>query len=99
MERQRRLAFHCTLFRDTGGDRMGPIESFIGAATGRDRKLGTLAAREFQTTVVRIMGHRLPKSPQGNQGTFLVLRAGLEQNPQQAWLDRGERAVTKLTEQ
>lgn len=78
---------------------MGSIESFTIASTVRDRKLRTLAAREFQTTIVGMMGHDLRQSLQVIQGTYALLRSRLEQMPQQAWLDRGERAVTKLTEQ
>jgi two-component system, OmpR family, phosphate regulon sensor histidine kinase PhoR len=33
------------------------------------------------------------------QGTYALLRSRLEDMPQLAWLDRGERAITKLTEQ
>src|SRR3954451_2585280 len=99
MERQRRLAFHCTLFRDTGGDSMGPIESFIVAPTVRDRKLGTLAARDFQTALVGMMGHDLRQSLQVIQGTYSMLRTQVDERPREAWLDRGERAVMRLTEQ
>ena len=78
---------------------MGSIENFTVASTVRDRKLRTLAAREFQTTIVGMMGHDLRQSLQVIQGTYALLRSRLEQMPQLAWLDRGERAVTKLTEQ
>jgi two-component system phosphate regulon sensor histidine kinase PhoR len=78
---------------------MRSIESFTVAPVVQDRKLGALAAREFQTTIVGMMGHDLRQSLQVIQGTYSLLRSRLEQMPQQAWLDRGERAVTKLTEQ
>jgi two-component system phosphate regulon sensor histidine kinase PhoR len=44
------------------------------------------------------MGHDLRQSLHVIQGTYTLLRSRLEDMPQQAWLDRGERAVTKLTE-
>jgi two-component system phosphate regulon sensor histidine kinase PhoR len=78
---------------------MESIERFSVAPTVRDRKLRTLPAREFQTAIVGMMGHDLRQSLQVIQGTYSLLRSRLEQMPQQAWLDRGERAVTKLTEQ
>ena len=78
---------------------MRSIEGFIVAPTVRDRKLRTLAAQEFQTTIVGIMGHDLRQSLHVIQGTYALLRSRLERAPQQVWLDRGERAVTKLTEQ
>jgi two-component system phosphate regulon sensor histidine kinase PhoR len=78
---------------------MRTIEGFIDAPDMQDRALKTLAAREFQTTIVGMMGHDLRQSLQVIQGTYALLRSRLEQMPQQAWLDRGERAVTKLTEQ
>src|SRR6202012_3536566 len=56
-------------------------------------------AQEFQTTLVGMMGHDLRQSLQIIQGTYTLLRTRSEAMPQQAWLDRGERAVRKLTEQ
>jgi two-component system phosphate regulon sensor histidine kinase PhoR len=78
---------------------MRSIEGFMAAPTVQDRKLRTLAAQEFQTTIVGMMGHDLRQSLQVIQGTYSLLRSRLEEIPQQAWLDRGERAVTKLAEQ
>jgi signal transduction histidine kinase len=45
------------------------------------------------------MGHDLRQSLQVIQGTYSLLRSRLDEMPQQAWLDRGERAATKLAEQ
>jgi two-component system, OmpR family, phosphate regulon sensor histidine kinase PhoR len=78
---------------------MRTIESYVVAPNMRDRKLKTLVAQEFQTTIVGMMGHDLRQSLQVIQGTYSLLRSRLEETPQQAWLDRGERAVTNLTEQ
>ena len=78
---------------------MGTIESFVVARGMRNRKLKALAAQEFQTTIVGMLGHDLRQSLQVIQGTYALLRSRPEEMPQQAWLDRGERAVTKLTEQ
>jgi two-component system, OmpR family, phosphate regulon sensor histidine kinase PhoR len=78
---------------------MRTIESFIIAPNVRERKLKALVAQEFQTTIVGMLGHDLRQSLHVIQGTYSLLRSRLEEMPQQAWLDRGERAVSKLTEQ
>src|SRR3954469_23678034 len=78
---------------------MRPIESLIAAPNMQDQAPKTVVAREFQTTIVGIMGHDLRQSLQVIQGTYSLLRSREEEMPQQAWLDRGEQAVTKLTEQ
>jgi two-component system phosphate regulon sensor histidine kinase PhoR len=85
--------------KPTGGDNMRTIEGFMVAPIMQDQKLRTLAAREFQTTLVGMMGHDLRQSLHVIQGTYALLRSRLKDMPQQAFLDRGERAVTKLTEQ
>lgn len=78
---------------------MAAIRALAIAPDMRDRKLKTFVAQEFQTTIVGMLGHDLRQSLQIIQGTYGLLRSRLEEMPQQAWLDRGERAVTKLTEQ
>ena len=75
---------------------MRRIEGFVVAPHMQDRGLKTLVAQEFQTTIVGMLGHDLRQSLQVIQGTYALLRSRLEQMPEQAWLDRGERAVTKL---
>jgi two-component system phosphate regulon sensor histidine kinase PhoR len=77
---------------------MRTIEGFIVAPTMRDQQLTALAAWEFQTTLLGMMGHDLRQSLHIIQGTYALLRSRVEDMPQLAWLDRGERAVTKLTE-
>jgi two-component system phosphate regulon sensor histidine kinase PhoR len=74
-------------------------EAFTVAPNMGARKPEALAAQEFQTTLVGMIGHDLRQSLHVIQGTYDLLRSRLEEMPQQAWLDRGERAVTKLTEQ
>jgi signal transduction histidine kinase len=76
---------------------MTGIEGFIAAPSNRGPK--GLAAQEFQTTLVGMMGHDLRQSLQIIQGTYALLRSRPEILPEQAWLDRGERAVRKLAEQ
>jgi two-component system, OmpR family, phosphate regulon sensor histidine kinase PhoR len=78
---------------------MRTIEGFVVAPNTPARKLETLVAQEFQTTIVGMLGHDLRQSLHVIQGTYTLLRTRLEEMPQQVWLDRGERAVTKLTEQ
>src|SRR3954454_17697127 len=74
-------------------------ESFVAGPNLLDQHAKSLIAQEFQTTIVGMMGHDLRQSLQVIQGTYSLLRSRLEQMPQQGWLDPGERAVTKLTEQ
>src|SRR3984893_3588530 len=77
---------------------MRTIESFVATPSMRDRRLKSLVAQEFQTTIVGMLGHDLRQSLHVIQGTYSLLRSRLKEMPQQALLDRGERAVTKLTE-
>src|SRR3984893_11859697 len=78
---------------------MRTIESFVATPSMRNRTLKAVVAQEFQTTIVGMLGHDLRQSLQVIQGTYSLLRSRLEEMPQQASLDRGERAVSKLTEQ
>lgn len=78
---------------------MRTIESLAVARNMQDRKLKSPATREFQTTIVGIMGHDLRQSLQVIQGTYGLLGSRLQDMPERAWLDRGERAVSNLTEQ
>jgi two-component system, OmpR family, phosphate regulon sensor histidine kinase PhoR len=78
---------------------MRTIENFVAAPSKPDQRLRALVSHEFQTAIVGMLGHDLRQSLQVIQGTYSLLRSRLEDMPQQAWLDRGERAVTKLTEQ
>jgi signal transduction histidine kinase len=45
------------------------------------------------------MGHDLRQSLQVIEGTYALLRSRSVDGSERAWLDRGERAVTRLTEQ
>jgi two-component system, OmpR family, phosphate regulon sensor histidine kinase PhoR len=78
---------------------MRTFESFDARSNLLDQRSKSIVAQEFQTTIVGMLGHDLRQSLQVIQGTYALLRSRLEQMPQQAWLDRGERAATKLTEQ
>ena len=86
-------------FRANRGTPMRAIEGFVVAPTRRDQKPKALAAQELQTTLVGMIGHDLRQSLHVIQGTYTLLRSRMDHSPQQAWLDRGERAVTKVTEQ
>jgi signal transduction histidine kinase len=78
---------------------MRTIEGLAAAPKMQDRKPKTLVAQEFQATIMGLLGHDLRQSLQVIQGTYALLRSRLEEMPQQAWLDRGERAAINLTEQ
>jgi len=56
------------------GYTMRPIEGLAIAPNMQDRKPKTLAALEFQTTLVGIMGHDLRQSLHVIQGTYLLGR-------------------------
>lgn len=84
---------------ESPGENMRTVESLTIAPDVRERKPKGLAAQEFQTTIVGMLGHDLRQSLHVIQGTYSLLRSRLKEMPQEAWLDRGERAVTKLTEQ
>jgi two-component system phosphate regulon sensor histidine kinase PhoR len=74
-------------------------ESFIVAPSMQNQKPKSRLAQEFQTTIVGMMGHDLRQSLQVIQSSYALLRSRLEEMPQRAWLDRGERAVTNQAEQ
>jgi two-component system phosphate regulon sensor histidine kinase PhoR len=78
---------------------MRTFEGFVAGPNLLDQRSKSVVAQEFQTTIVGMLGHDLRQSLQVIQGTYALLRSRFEQMPQQAWLDRGERAATKLTEQ
>jgi two-component system phosphate regulon sensor histidine kinase PhoR len=78
---------------------MRTIESYVATPNLLDQHSRSHLAQEFQTTIIGMLGHDLRDSLQVIQGTYALLRLGFEQMPQQKWLDRGERAATKLTEQ
>src|SRR5213080_1526005 len=78
---------------------MRTMESFTMAPKMQDHRPKTVVAQEFQTAIVGMLGHDLRQSLHVIQGTYSLLRSRQEEIPQQAWLDRGERAITKLTEQ
>jgi len=75
------------------------IESFAVAPGMQNRELKSQTAQEFQTTIVGMMGHDLRQSLQVIKASYALLRSRLEGMPQRAWIDRGERAATNLTEQ
>src|ERR1700709_2396772 len=100
MARPRRLAFDPTMSSKVQkGEKMRTVENLVAAPNLLDRHPKSLVAQEFQTTIIGMLGHDLRQPLQVIQVTYALLRSGIGQMPQQAWLDRGERAVTKLTEQ
>lgn len=79
--------------------KMRTIETFTPTSPPRDPSPAAFSAREFQTTLVGMMGHDLRQSLHIIEGTYSLLRSRIEAAPQQVWLDRGERALRKLTDQ
>ena len=79
--------------------KMRTIETFPPTSPPRDPSPAAFSAREFQTTLVGMMGHDLRQSLHIIEGTYSLLRSRIEAAPQQVWLDRGERALRKLTDQ
>jgi signal transduction histidine kinase len=78
---------------------MKTIEGFVVAPDEQGNKPKVLAAQEFQTTLVGMIGHDLRQSLHVIQGTYALLRSRLNEMPQQAWIDRGDRAIANLAEQ
>src|SRR4051812_34628790 len=99
METARSLVPDASLRKQPAGDNMRSMKCVMASPTTRNEQLRSFAAQEFQTAIVGMMGHDLRQSLQVIQGTYSLLRSGLNDMPQQAWLDRGEQAVKKLTEQ
>src|SRR3978361_707624 len=100
MARHRRSVSDANVLSSTDkGENMRTIESFIAKPNLLDQHSKNLAAQDFQTTIVGMLGHDLRQSLHVIMGTYALLRTRSEQTPQQALLYRGERAATKLTEQ
>jgi two-component system, OmpR family, phosphate regulon sensor histidine kinase PhoR len=53
----------------------------------------------FQATLLGMAGHDLRQPLQVIQGTYQLLRARSSSKSEQIWLDRGEQAISRLTEQ
>ena len=68
---------------------MRTIEGFIVAPIMQDQKLRTLAAREFQTTLVGMMGHDLRQS-------LHVIRSPIGRGGRVAFLDLRTRSSAEL---
>jgi two-component system phosphate regulon sensor histidine kinase PhoR len=94
-----RPAFYGDVSSSQQGENMRTNDGLTAAPNMQDRKPKTLVAQEFQTTIVGMLGHDLRQSLQIIEGTYALLRSRLNEMPQQAWLDRGELAITKLAEQ
>jgi two-component system, OmpR family, phosphate regulon sensor histidine kinase PhoR len=54
---------------------------------------------DFQAALLGMAGHDLRQPLQVIQGTYELLRTRACSESEQAWLDRGERAIDRLTEQ
>jgi len=83
----------------TKGPNMRGMEGYVIAPNGRMPKQKVVVAQDFQATVLGMLGHDLRQSLHVIQGTYSLLRCRLAETPQEACLERGERAVAKLTEQ
>jgi signal transduction histidine kinase len=56
-------------------------------------------ASDFQVALLGMAGHDLRQPLQIIQGTYELLRTRVRSQSEQAWLERGERAISGLTEQ
>jgi two-component system, OmpR family, phosphate regulon sensor histidine kinase PhoR len=99
MARSEQEAFDTINHRLNWRGKMRTIETLTVASALRDQPPETLSVHEFQTTLVGMMGHDLRQSLHIIEGTYSLLRSRIEAVPQQVWLDRGERALRKLTDQ
>jgi len=78
---------------------MRTVKSFVATPIRLDHETKAPASFELQLTLAGMLGHDLRQSLQVLQGTYALMRSRPEELPQKAWLERGERAVAKLTEQ
>jgi two-component system phosphate regulon sensor histidine kinase PhoR len=62
-------------------------------------ELVAFSTADFQAALIGLMGHDLRQPLQIIRGTYELLRSGLDEMPQRGWLDRGEKALERLTEQ
>lgn len=99
MEIRGQQPFDDAVERSNSRDAMTMIEGFTAAPARQGPTPEALAGLELQTTLVGMMGHDLRQSLHVIQGTYALLRSRMDNIPQRVWLDRGERAVMKLTEQ
>jgi two-component system, OmpR family, phosphate regulon sensor histidine kinase PhoR len=74
---------------------MTVMEGFAGAPYAARKGV---AWREFQTTLLGMMGHDFRQSLQIMQSTYALLRSRPEALPEEALLNRGESAVSKLAD-
>lgn len=77
---------------------MGSFEHYT-ATPDRSRTADWQRASDFQAALLGMAGHDLRQPLQVIQGTYELLRTRARSASEQAWLDRGERAISGMTEQ
>lgn len=90
------MSVHIQLLK--GRRKMRTIEGVVTSPVQGQRP-EMLAAQGFQSALIGMMGHDLRQPLHIIKGTYSLLRSSLDAVPQQAWLDRGERAVERLIKQ
>jgi two-component system, OmpR family, phosphate regulon sensor histidine kinase PhoR len=71
----------------------------IGATSAGHRTADLQRASDFQAALLGMAGHDLRQPLQVIQGTYELLRTRASGTSEQAWLDRGQQAIGRLTEQ
>jgi two-component system phosphate regulon sensor histidine kinase PhoR len=87
-----------TTRRDDGGNLMTRLEHSATAPAGYAMP-DLQRASDFQATLLGMAGHDLRQPLQVIQGTYEWLGARVRTTSDRAWLERGERAIVRLTEQ
>jgi two-component system phosphate regulon sensor histidine kinase PhoR len=77
---------------------MGSCERSAATRSGFST-LNPQRAGDFQAALLGMAGHDLRQPLQVIQGSYEMLRAHAGSKSEQAWLDRGEQAIGRLTEQ
>jgi signal transduction histidine kinase len=77
---------------------MRSLENLASASDGL-RTADWQRTSDFQAALLGMAGHDLRQPLQIIQGTYELLRTRARSPSEQAWLDRGERAISGMTEQ
>jgi two-component system, OmpR family, phosphate regulon sensor histidine kinase PhoR len=76
---------------------MTATDGFTAASCDEERK--SAASQDFRAALIGMMGHDFRQSLQIIQSSYALLRSRPDALPEEALLDRGERAVRELAEQ
>ena len=78
---------------------MRNLEGSSATSVGHPWTMDPQRDRDLQAALLGMVGHDLRQPLQVIQGTYDLLRTRVGELPERTWLDRGEQAIGKLTEQ